>query len=203
MWKPIRSVTKINNYMTKLKNHVIVRGGVSGMFGDQVVFREVAGKVVMSNRPKRSGVLTPHQEATKSRFKQAVMYAKAQVAIPANKAEYATGINDKLTSAYAVAMTDYLKAPKINSIDVSAYKGVVGDRIAINAVDDFKVVSVAVVIKSAAGAVIESGVATLDAGKAEDFSYVATKANAAATGSKVSVTVKDKPGNSVVQEKVV
>jgi hypothetical protein len=189
--------------MTKLKNNVIVRGGVSGMFGDQVVFREVAGRVIMSNRPKRGRVLTPHQEATKSRFKQAVMYAKAQVAIPANKAEYATGINDKLTSAYAVAMTDYLKAPKINLIDVSLYKGVIGDKIAINAVDDFKVASVTVVIKSAAGVVIESGAATLDAGKAEDFSYGVTKANAAFVGSKVSVTVKDKPGNATVLEKVV
>jgi hypothetical protein len=35
------------------------------------------------------------------------------------------------------------------------------------------------------------------------FSYLATKANAAFAGSKVSVTVKDKPGNVTVVEKIV
>jgi hypothetical protein len=69
--------------------------------------------------------------------------------------------------------------------------------------DDFKVLSVTVEIKTAAGVVIESGAATLEVGQATVFSYLATKANAAFAGSKVTVSVKDKPGNTTVLEKVV
>src|SRR5688572_10359802 len=122
--------------MTKIKNNVLVRGGVSGMFGDQIVYREVDGNVIMCNRPRKPKVLTPHQEEAKSLFLEAVLYAKAQLKIEANKAEYATGITTKLKSAHSVAVRDYLTAPKVKRIDVSAYKGVIGDRIAIKAIDD-------------------------------------------------------------------
>jgi hypothetical protein len=188
--------------MTKIKNNVLLRG-LSGMFGDQIVYRKVRGQMLMCNRPTKRNVLTPHQEAVKSRFKDAVQYAKGQIATPATKAEYAAGITEKLTSAYAVAVTDYLKAPEIKFIDVAAYKGVIGNKISIKAVDDFKVASVTVEIKTSAGVVIESGAAVLDAGQTIQYSYAVTKANAAFAGSKVTVTVKDKPGNSTLQEKVV
>jgi hypothetical protein len=188
--------------MAKINNNVLLRE-VSGMFGNQIVYRKVRGKMIMCNRPTKRNVLTPHQEIAKSRFQDAVRYAKAHIAVPATKAEYTTGITDKLTSAFTVALTDCLKAPEIKLIDVTAYKGVIGNKIAIKAVDDFKVVSVTVEIKTSAGVVIESGVAVLEPGQTILYAYTVTKANAAFAGSKVTVTAKDKPGNNTILEKVV
>src|SRR5688500_1122766 len=102
--------------MSKIKNNPIMKGA-SGMLGDTVVYREHRGTVIMSNRPKKGRVLTPNQELAKSRFTSAAAYAKKQIADPVTKAEYQPGPTSRLTSAYSVALTDYLKTPKENLIE--------------------------------------------------------------------------------------
>jgi hypothetical protein len=52
-----------------------------------------------------------------------------------------------LASAYSAALTDYLKAPKINAIDTDYFKGAVGDVIWIVALDDFKIQRLTVTIQ--------------------------------------------------------
>jgi hypothetical protein len=43
---------------------------------------------IMSNRPRKAKVITPHQQEIKSRFLLAVEYAKRQIADPVLKAKY-------------------------------------------------------------------------------------------------------------------
>lgn len=66
----------------------------------------------MSNRPRKAKVLTPHQQATKSRFLLAVEFAKKQIADPVLKAKYQPSPGSKFTSAYIAAIADYLRGAK-------------------------------------------------------------------------------------------
>src|SRR5687768_8173128 len=97
--------------MPKINNNPIMKG-VSGMLGDVVVYRQFRGTTIMSNRPKKTKVLTPHQQAIKSRFLLAVAYAKAQIADPILKAKYESGPESEFTSAYIAAIADYLRKMK-------------------------------------------------------------------------------------------
>ncbi len=187
--------------MSKIKNNPIMKGA-SGMLGDVVVYREFRGNVIMSNRPKKREMLTPQQSAAKSKFLRAVKYGKKQIADPVMKAEYQPTKTSRFTSAYAVAVADYLGAPVVNNIDVSQYGGAVDDRIYIQATDNFKVTVVTVVIFDADAALIEQGEAVLQDDSDEDFIYVVTTPNAVVAGSRIVVTVRDKPGNTTVEEKV-
>lgn len=187
--------------MSKIKNNPLLKGA-SGMLGDVIVFREVRGKLIMANRPKKRDEPTEQQRITKLRFLRAVSYGKQQAADPVSKAEYAAAINDRNNSAYAVAMNDYLSAPVIDMVDVSAYHGSVGDTIAINASDDFKVVSVRVTITDSNGNLIEQGEALLREGTPDDWRYTATVENATLPGTKVVVAASDKPGNVTRAEKL-
>lgn len=187
--------------MSTIKNNPIMKGA-SGMLGKVVVYREHRGKLIMSNRPKRSGILTPNQQEAKSRFLRAVKYAKKQVADPVTKKEYTPSSDSRFTSAYSVAVADYLTPPVINSVDVSRYAGAAGDKVLIKASDDFKVMSVNVSILKADGTLIEQGEATLLPEAVDDYVYVATVAFPKAAGTKVIVAVRDKPGNVTTAESV-
>ena len=183
----------------KIKNNPLLKGA-SGMLGDVIVFRESRGSLIMSNRPKKRENPSVHQLAVKSRFMQAVQYAKGQMLIPEAKAEYETGVTNKMISAYGVAVADFLKGPDVHGVDASEYRGGIGDLILVNAVDNFKVTDVQVEIRSADDTLIEQGEAVLNPDNAVFWSYVTTQPNAAVTGTKVIVTAKDKPNNVTKKE---
>jgi hypothetical protein len=187
--------------MTKIKNNPLLKGA-SGMLGDVIVYRQLRGEIVMCNRPRKRDELTENQKLRKETFLRAVRYAKKQIADPITKAEYEAGITSKKFNAYTVALTDYLSAPSVDGIDVSRYTGAAGDTIAIKATDDFKVTSVHVAVYSASNELIEEGEAVLQPDTSDDWRYSAGTANATLTGTRVIVTVRDKPGNVTTEEKV-
>ena len=188
--------------MSKLKNNPIMKGA-SGMLGNVVVYREQKnGKLIMANRPKKRDELTDHQKIQKSRFLQAVQYAKAQMADPLSKAEYETGINDKINSAYAAAMTDYLRGPEILEVNTSAYQGQISDKVLLNVFDNFKVTAVDVEIRTALDVLLEKGPAIQEAFNPLLWVYTTTVANNVLPGTKIIVRASDKPGNVTVMELV-
>jgi hypothetical protein len=195
----VKHKTKIK--MSTIKNNPLLKGA-SGMLGNVVVYREVRGKVIMCNRPKKSGKLTAHQEETRSRFLRGVQYARKQLATAETKAEYAAGITDSKHSAYLVALTDYLNAPTVSAVDISRYRGVVGDIIAVRASDDFKVASVQVIIRNSANEILEQGNAVLQEDSFDDWQYKAIVANATLSGTKIEVKAIDKPGNVTTAESI-
>jgi len=176
-------------------------GTATGKVG-LVVFRDVRGKLVAANRPPRGQrtATSVKQQAVVKRFKKALLYAKAALDDPTRKALYTARVGGSLYTPRLVAMSDYLNPPVIDNIDVSAYKGAVGDVITIDAEDNFQVTRVQVIILSG-GVVIETGDA------AEDklnlvWRYAAT---AAATPGSITlrVTAYDTPGNATTVEKAV
>jgi hypothetical protein len=187
--------------MGELKNNPMMNTA-TGMVGDTVVFRRWRGRLIVANRPKRGGrTFTDKQLATQQKFTEASSYAKQTLADPANKAMYTAGISGTKYTAHMVAMSDYLNAPVVSDIDLSSYKGAVGDSISIKATDDFKVTTVKVVILSAAGAQLESGIAVQDAIAKLQWKYTVTAANATLAGTKVQATAYDVPGNTGYLEK--
>lgn len=184
--------------MSKIKNNPILQK-VTGMLGETIVFRQGPTGPVMANAPRKRDSIHENQIAARDRFLDAVQYAKRQTARAEVKAMYAAAITRKLPSAYQVAVTDYLSVPKIKQIDADGYVGVPGEVIYVHASDDFRVDSVAVLIKSGAGEEIERGQAIMADDIRDVWIYTTTAGNASLAGSIVMVTVKDIPGNVVVR----
>lgn len=168
--------------------------GISGRVGN-LVFRRTINGIIVANRPKKSKRTTPAQEAVRNRFANAAAYAREHMRDPVTRELYASGVNRKCTSPYAVAVSDYLCKPCIDFIWTRDYTGAVGQSIAILAKDDFWVVSVIVKIRDASGNVIECGEATPGEGRSQYWTYVATQSNPSMQGTTITITAQDFAGN--------
>ena len=125
--------------MAKVKNNIVTQG-LSGTLGGQLVFRQTSRGTVVSVAPQApSGPPTAGQVAQRTRFQQAVVYAKGQSHDPVVQAEYADEAQAQDISVYNVLLRDFMQAPNIGEVDLSQYTGKVGDPIAITATDDHAV----------------------------------------------------------------
>jgi hypothetical protein len=176
---------------------------ISGLLGEKVSVRKVNNRLLVTNRPQlKLGQPTAKQLAVREKFLEATEYAKEQTADPATLAVYATGIRGKKRTAFAVALSDYLNAPNVSTINAGDYHGAVGDTIRIHAKDDFKVTRVKVTILNGAGQLLEQGDAIQNPKKKHIWMYSATVANATLTGSKISATAFDMPENETTLDLV-
>ena len=184
--------------MATTKNNVIVKGA-SGKFGRQIVFSQRAGKTIMSKPPVRTAPPTPKQIQQQEKFAKAATYAKNALLDPTLKEAYTLEAKKRQdVSPYNMAVTDYLRPPQITNVDHSAYTGDTSDqKIIIEVADTFKVVSVKVKITAANNTPLEEGSATLVKGKWE---YTTTANNATLTGTKITLTATDRPGNNTTKE---
>ncbi|GAA3945928.1 hypothetical protein GO495_29210 [Chitinophaga oryziterrae] len=187
--------------MAKTKNNIFMTG-LSGTVGRQMTLTQKKGDTIVGKKRGASSIpATENQLDIQDRFKISSKYALAAISNPVTKAAYAAAAKNNQT-AYNVALADAFKAPEIKSINTTAYHGQPGDTITIRAVDDFKVVTVQVIITTAAGAFVELGNAVLTE-NGLDWKYTATSLNNATAGSKVQVTAKDLPANETVREAIV
>ena len=171
----------------------------SGMVGNTVVFRQVRGKLLVANRPRRGRTPSEKQLAIQGRFTNAAAYAKEVLKDPVTKAKYEAGIGLNKFTAHMVAVSDYLNAPRVENINVSEYKGVPGNVILVEATDDFAVTQVQVSITSG-GAVVESGEAVQDQINKQLWRYTATVAVTLANAV-VQASAYDLPGNKTSLDK--
>ena len=180
--------------MAKVKNNIITQG-LSGMIGEQLVFRQTRYGTVVSVAPgEQTGSVTPAQQAQRARFQQAALYAKGRAQDPAVQAEYAPVAQERAGTVFTVLVADFLRAPDIESIDVSQYTGQVGQPIGVVVSDDFAVRAVQVRIDDADGSLVEQGAAQQQANPNE-WVYRTTAANPSLAGDKITVTASDNPGN--------
>jgi hypothetical protein len=183
----------LKEYMGFVKDNYVT-SGASGNVGNQWSFRQRAGKTVLAKqRGASSKPPTADSLAVQSRFKTAVKYALNAMKDPVTKAAY-TAAAPRGVSAFNFALGDAAQSPVVNKIDITNYHGAVGDKLVIDATDNFKVTGVVVTIDSAAGTLIESGNAVLDDDK--NWIYTATIANAAIVGSKITAVASDLPLNT-------
>lgn len=177
--------------MAKIQSNLVLHG-LSGMLGKQLVIRKQKdGSFVVAAAPARAEgrEATPHQKEQQERFRKAVLYAKAAQGKP----EYQAVAEARNVSAFNVATADFLHAPEIQHIDVSAYHGAVGQPIRITAVDDVKVATVGVLIADDDNTLVEKGQAVVSAMDPHVWIYTAT-ANAPSPSVKIVVDVADLAG---------
>ena len=142
-----------NNFLTK---------GLSGMIGQQMVFRSWKGKTYLSIAPKKPTKQSAKQKENRSKFQMATGYAKRMMTDPVMKAEYKK-IADKLKlpNAYTAAITEYMRKPEIYKLDLAKYTGKADEEIKVKASKNgFDIQEVEVVIIDKDGEVIEGGKAT-------------------------------------------
>ena len=172
-----------------------------GNVGKQFVFKQRGETTHIARMPRKNknAVITAKQETVRDLFSAAAMFAQGVTADPDLKVEYEKKVTSG-TTAYNVAFRDYLKSPKVLSINPEFYDGSAGSIITVVAKDDFRVARVVVKIRTAAGVVLETGDATLNPIKREKWQYVASQANATLTGTKIEATAYDIPENKGVLE---
>ncbi|RYU78153.1 hypothetical protein [Hymenobacter persicinus] len=174
--------------------------GLSGKVSGLVFRRNANGTVSVGDAPRPSSkVPSPAVLAQRQRFQQAAFYGRAVQQDPAAMAAYATGIDVNTSSAYVVAVADYLSAPNIRNVDFSAYRGQKGDVITVQATDDFAVTEVRVLIQNPDGTLVEEGPALPDA-DGFTFRFVAKAVNASLDGDRIIVTAADRPGNQTTEQ---
>ena len=181
--------------MAKSKNNVVTYG-LSGKIGDLLVFVQRHGTTVVSKVPQRSAQPTERQLEQRRRFQQAVFYGKAAIESPETAALYKAAAT-KGRTPFNVAVADFLNAPDIVHVDLSGYAGNAGDRITVDATDDFSVESVRVKIVNANGPVGEGAAVR---GVGYRWIYTATLDNDDTATSRITVTASDLPGNVAESE---
>ena len=184
--------------MGKSKSNYAITG-LSGKVGKVFVFRQRGGETIVATPPSHTKAPSASQKAQQERFIRASAYAKNALQDPSLKEDYtAEAKKRRNVSAYNMAMTDYLRAPKIAHIDHSGYTGsATGEKIMIEAGDAFKVIAVKVRIEDHDAPLVEEGSATLVQGK---WVYTTTVTNPSLTGDKIIVTATDRPGNNSKKE---
>ena len=174
----------------------------SGRVGD-IVFRNYGGKSVMSKRPDCSKVVkTPAQLAIMAKFGKASKYSKAVNNDPQRSEDYKEKKKKmKYKDVYHAAMSDFLTKPKVQKVNLAAYRGQQGNVIRISAWDKFRVETVNVMIINNKGQLVESGPAvTPPFSGNREWEYIATVENVDYKSCRILVRVKDRPGNVVEAE---
>ena len=173
--------------------------GLSGKVGKIFVYRQRGGETIVATPPVRTAPPSPKQIQQQTKFAQAAAYARNALLDPTLKEAYTNEAKKRRNvSPYNMAMTDFLRPPQITNVDHSAYTGDTSDqKIIIEVADAFKVVSVKVKITAANSSTLEEGNATLVKGKWE---YTTTANNATLTGTKITLTATDRPGNNTTKE---
>ncbi|MDR1602727.1 MAG: hypothetical protein LBS42_09920 [Tannerella sp.] len=178
--------------MAKQKGNVVTYG-LSGKISDLLVFRQRSGQTIVSKAPTVSNNESEAQRAHRRRFQRAVLYSGAAVSDPALNEAYAAKAG-KGRTARNMAVADFLRAPDIDAIDLSAYHGKPGDTIRIEVTDDFAVVEVKVVITNPDGSPVEEGYAKPEA-TGYEWTYTATAVNESLEGDRIEIFASDTPGS--------
>jgi hypothetical protein len=187
--------------MAKAKLNSILEQ-VRGKVGD-LVFRHYGDKVVVSRAPDFTGQeRTAGQLAMQERFRQATQYAKLALTDPAAKAVYEAAARATGRPLFSLAVADFLHTPSADEVDLGGYTGQAGDPIAVRASDDCAVTGVSVELTDAAGQLIETGTATEALTGSGCWIYTATTTVFSGGLVHITVTARDRPGNTAVQSEV-
>jgi hypothetical protein len=169
-----------------------------GRFGN-MVYRNYDGMSVLSRRPIfKDRKWSKAQLACQKRFGKGAEWASKARENPELSAFYESKAT-KRVSGWNLAISDYLRNPKISEIDLEDYHGQKGDTIKVEAHDRFRVAAVIVTILNSLGFEVESGMAV---NVGDMWVYEAKEHNPMWKGGKVIVEARDFPGNRVVKRRI-
>jgi hypothetical protein len=180
--------------MARSNNNILTKG-LSGMVGKQIVFRTWNGKTFISVAPKKPKKQSPVQKENRSKFKRATIYAKSMMKDPIKKAEYKEIAKMlQLPNAYTAAITDYMRNPQIEAMDLAGYSGKADEEIKLTvAKKGFEIQEVEVIVIDRNGEVIEDGKAKKGIGT--EWIYKTIKNIEVKETVRFLIKVKDRTGN--------
>ena len=89
----------------------------------EMVFKRFAGHEIVGKMPDRTGIVpSANQLAQQDKFRLAALYGKAVLADPETKQVYQDAAARKGIPAFALTVADFLNAPAVDEIDLSAYR---------------------------------------------------------------------------------
>jgi hypothetical protein len=179
--------------MSNSNENVLARK-LHGKFGDQLIFKTRNNKSFVSNVPKNYKK-TPvgNQQGTRDNFRMATKWAKKVLANPSMEEAYRSK-EGKGRTAFVVAITDYLKPPRIAEIDASDFSGRVGDKIRVVAFDEINVKQVTLTVTDPQGNVIEESTCVPD-GDDMYWDFTLTVAIPTLNGIELTARAQDNPGH--------
>ncbi|NOT73764.1 MAG: hypothetical protein HOP08_02465 [Cyclobacteriaceae bacterium] len=184
--------------MPKLRKET--KAELSAVFANDAVIRTYRNQTVVSKVtvPRPSDSIK--RKEINDLFTEANSWAKETLKDPAMREYYEKGVNDKLSNAHTVALTDYLHAPEIHYVNLKDYTGTPGDPIRIKATDNFRVTSVIVKITNAKGILLEEDEAIRYKRKPTMWLYNTKIGNPLLPGTVFIVSAMDLPGNVTEME---
>ena len=184
--------------MAKIKLNPLF-GEVRGKLGRIVIKQSKNGQAFISQLPEKTKDRPSQaQAAQRLAFAKASDYTASVMADETARLFYEDLAQRRKTTVRALCMGDYLNEPTIPVLDVSDYKGRLGDPIYIQASDDVAVVAVNVRLTRADGTPIENGKAVELGAGTRHWQYRATVAVPLGTEIFISADAFDRPGHRVV-----
>ena len=168
--------------------------GYRGSIG-RLVFKRYKGRTIVAKKPVRTKELGPAELARQENFRDAVAYAKSVLADPVAREFYKPLAQQRDISIYALAMGDFLKKPFIKPLDLSGYKGRIGDPISIRVIDNIGLADLNVNISAQDGTPIEGGKAVEGGAGSGKWTYTATAQVALGTDVFIELKGVDHAGN--------
>jgi hypothetical protein len=170
--------------------------GYRGAIG-RLVFKKYKGRTIVAKKAIVTAEPTPAQLAQREQFKAGAAFGKFAQADPDLRAFYEPIALEREISVFALALGDFLKKPEIKPLNLSSYKGQVGDTISIRATDDIGLADVDVKLVSDQGATIEQGKAVETGTGSGMWTYTATAQVALGSDIFIEVVGVDHAGNRV------
>ena len=170
--------------------------GYRGSIG-RLVFKRYKGRTIVAKKPVVTAEPSPAQTMQRQQFKAAAAFGKFAQADPALHAFYDPIALERGITVYTVALTDFLTKPTIKPLDLSNYKGRVGDTLLIHATDDIGLADLDVNISSDQGTLIEEDKAVETGTGSGMWTYTATAPVALGSDIFIEVVSVDHAGNRV------
>ena len=178
----------------------------SGTIG-KLVYRKYRGRTIVAMKPDADRPLSQAEVAHRQDFAQAATWAKAALQDEELRLFYeALGKQRDIPAprpalrsrgGRAAAVSDFLKRPTLEALDLSEYTGQAGDPIYFMAGDNAGLVDATVTIGDGNGTIFESGAAVEVDADTGYWMYTAQSALPEVSLAAINVRVSDRPGNIV------
>ena len=172
-------------------------GGFSGEM-DGIVFADTKKKNRTSAYKKKKYAPSEAQLAVQANFTRAARRADQALEDPARREFYERIALERDSDARRVAHKDFLVKPSFLPLDLSEYRGAVGDKIAVVAKDDIGLASVIFTLTAVDGTRIEQGPALEDGDRTGDWIYTSTVAVPVGADIFIEARGVDHAGNKAV-----
>jgi len=179
--------------MTTPYSNNFIRGSRS-LAGDQLITCITrSGKIIMTDKPMfndRRAVTDP-QKSHQDALREAVAYAR----FAESEEVYINKARETGTTAYNLAIVDWLGAPKVLEINMDDWTGKIGQTIRVKARDNVMVARVEVMIRDANGNILEAGEAVQAEERSPWWNYTSQALSMMTPFPIVEATAQDLPGN--------